>query len=77
MTIQIQQEFPHCARCGIMVHTRRARIVARGLDRRAVVFCSELCRDEYEDLVGLAERGDWAATGASTGRRERPTAVAS
>ena len=74
MTIQIQQEFPHCARCGIMVHTRRARIVGRGEDGRTLVFCSELCRDEYAELVGLADRGEWAAIG-TTGSGRRPTAV--
>lgn len=59
MTIQIQQTFPHCERCGIMLHTRRARIAARAADGRSLVFCSDLCRDEYAELYGLAERGDW------------------
>ena len=71
MTIQVQQTFPHCARCGIMVHTRRARIAARGLDGRPEVFCSELCRDEYADLFGLADRGEWRASGDVRGREVR------
>lgn len=58
MAIQINQEFPHCARCGIMVHTRRARIVAAGRDGASLIFCSELCRDEYADLVGLSSPGE-------------------
>jgi ribosomal protein L24E len=58
LSIQIKQVFPHCERCGKMVHTKRARIVARA-DSRLVIFCSELCRDEYEGLFGLSDRGRW------------------
>jgi hypothetical protein len=60
MGIQINQEFPHCARCGIMVHTRSFRIVASDNAGEPVVFCSELCRDEYAELVGLSSEGEGA-----------------
>lgn len=70
MTIQIQQTFPHCERCGIMIHTRRSRIVARALDDRTVVFCTDRCRDEYAELSGLADSGDWA-DGATASARSR------
>ena len=59
MTIQVQQTFPHCARCGIMLHFRRPRIAALDTDERRVLFCSELCRDEYAETPGLADRGAW------------------
>ena len=52
-----------------MMHTARPHIAARKsveaveLPRRSggalAVFCSELCRDEYAELFGLAEKGDW------------------
>jgi hypothetical protein len=70
MTIQIQQTFPHCERCGIMIHTRRERIVARTLDGREITLCSELCRDEYLDLYGLGERG--GQTSSAPRRRPNP-----
>jgi hypothetical protein len=71
LSIQIKQVFPHCERCGKMVHTRRPRIAARA-EGRPVVFCSELCRDEYDRLFGLSDRGQWigetpAAVGAQGG----------
>jgi hypothetical protein len=62
MTIQVRQEFAHCDRCGIMLHTSRSRIAARTDGGARVLFCSELCRDEYAELFGLSERGEWAAT---------------
>jgi len=70
MTIQIKQEFPHCARCGIMVHTKRRRIAAKDTANRPVVFCSDLCRDEHATLFGLADRGEWRATGETGGIRQ-------
>ena len=30
MAIQVKQEFPHCERCGIMIHERQRRIEAAG-----------------------------------------------
>jgi hypothetical protein len=58
--IQIQQTFPHCTRCGLMLHTSRRRIDAADTEGRRVPFCSELCRDEYAELVGLSDAGSWA-----------------
>lgn len=69
MTIQIQQTFPHCERCGIMIHTRRPRIVASTTSDRAVVFCSELCRGEYTDLFGLGDPGEWSQGSSATPAR--------
>jgi len=58
MAIQINQHFPHCARCGIMLHSSQDRIAARADDGRPLVFCSALCRDEYVELNGLADPGE-------------------
>jgi hypothetical protein len=56
--VRIDQTFPRCARCGRMIHDEAPRIeIGRG--RRATVLCSELCRDEYVALHGLADRGTW------------------
>ncbi len=65
MAIQVKQEFPHCERCGIMVHERRRRIAATG-GNGPVVYCSELCRDEYVEMHDLSDRGEWV-TGESAG----------
>ena len=59
MAIQIEQTFPRCRRCGKMIHTRAQRIVATDVDENTVVLCSNVCRDEYEALYGLADRGVW------------------
>ena len=70
MAIQVKQEFPHCERCGIMIHDRQRRIEADGGGREPLVFCSELCRDEYVEMHGLADRGAWVTgAGAGIGRR--------
>lgn len=66
MAIQVKQEFPHCARCGIMIHERRRRIEAAGPGRDPLVYCSEICRDEYVEMHGLTDRGRWV-TGAAAG----------
>ncbi len=68
MGIQITQTFPHCARCGRMMHTSQQRIVAHAEDGSVVQFCSELCRDEYRDLNGLGDNGAWKTPAAETRR---------
>ena len=57
--IQIEQTFPRCRRCGKMIHLRGERIEATGLDGASLVFCSEICRDEYAELFGLGDPGGW------------------
>ena len=70
MAIQVKQEFPHCERCGIMIHDRQRRIEADSGGREPLVFCSEICRDEYVEVHGLADRGTWVTgAGAGIGRR--------
>lgn len=70
MAIQVKQEFPHCARCGIMIHERQRRIEATGGGRDRLVYCSEICRDEYTEMHGLTDLGQWVTgTGAGIGRR--------
>ena len=69
MAIQVKQEFPHCERCGIMIHERQRRIEAGG-GRDPLVWCSELCRDEYVEMHGLADRGRWV-TGETAGLGRR------
>jgi hypothetical protein len=69
VTIQIQQTFPHCTRCGIMRHHSQPRIDALDADGKRVLFCTELCRDEYAELFGLSDRGAWAEGGAVRTRR--------
>jgi hypothetical protein len=69
VTIQVKQEFPHCERCGLMMHTSRPHIAARKSERAPVVFCSALCRDEYAELFGLAEKGDWVTVSERGGVR--------
>lgn len=69
MAIQVKQEFPHCERCGIMIHDRQRRIEAGG-GREPLVFCLEICRDEYVEMHGLADKGAWVSgAGAGIGRR--------
>jgi hypothetical protein len=63
VAIQIEQTFPRCRRCGKMIHLRGRRIRAAGADGAPVVLCSEICRDEYEGLYGLATRGEWVEAG--------------
>jgi hypothetical protein len=61
MTIQIEQKFPRCQRCGRMIHFEAARIEATSSQGRTVVFCSEECQGEYAELFGLAAPGTWAS----------------
>ena len=68
MGIQITQTFPHCARCGRMKHTSQPRIVAHAENGSVVQFCSELCRDEYQVLNGLADSGEWRTPANETRR---------
>lgn len=68
MPIQVKQDFPHCERCGKMVHTSRGRIAA-STSAGPVIFCSELCRDEYDELRGLVDRGTWVEGGETITRR--------
>ena len=67
MAIQIEQRFPKCDRCGVMLHVSTQRLVAlEGATTRQ--FCSELCRDEYAALTPLTTQGEWA-DGTRAGRR--------
>jgi hypothetical protein len=59
MPIQINQEFPHCARCGIMLHHSQGRFAAENTGGGRVVLCTDLCRTEYAELVGLAAQARW------------------
>jgi hypothetical protein len=69
MAIQIEQKFPRCRRCGKMIHFRAERIEATGTDGATVVLCSDVCRDEYAALFGLADPGR-RRLGTLAGRRE-------
>jgi hypothetical protein len=69
LTIQVKQEFPHCERCGRMMHTSRPHIAARRSGGAIVFFCSELCRNEYGELFGLDEQGDWVTVSEPGGVR--------
>jgi hypothetical protein len=42
-----------------MIHLRAPRIEIAGVSRRPLALCSELCRDEYVELHGLSDRGEW------------------
>lgn len=59
MTIQINQEFPHCARCGLMLHYSQGRFGARDAGGVELALCSELCRDEYAELNGYGTEPVW------------------
>lgn len=47
MPIQIEQKLPRCRRCGKLVHVRDAERVESG----GLLFCSNICRDEYAELL--------------------------
>lgn len=68
MAIQIEQRFPKCSRCGVMLHASAPRIVLRDAGR-ARHLCSERCRDEYLALTSLADRGEWMDGSRSSRRR--------
>lgn len=53
--IQIEQRQARCARCGKMINLRGFHLTETVTDGSQVLFCSALCRDEYETLFGLAE----------------------
>lgn len=71
VTIQIEQTFPHCERCGRMLHWRMPRFAAVTAAGAAVALCSERCRDEYERLDGTLRSSDWVegANAPQSGRR--------
>jgi hypothetical protein len=52
-----------------MIHFRTERIEAVGRDGAPVILCSDVCRDEYAALFGLADRGR-RRLGTLVGRRE-------
>jgi hypothetical protein len=52
-----------------MIHFRAERIEAVGRDGAPVVLCSDVCRDEYAALFGLAGAGQ-RRRGTLAGRRE-------
>ena len=49
MPIQIEQKIPRCLRCGNVVHDHSAE---RIVDDEGRLFCSQVCYEEYLDLVG-------------------------
>jgi len=70
MAIQVKQEVPRGEGCGRMIHERQRRVEADGGGRDPLVYCSEICRDEYVEMNGLADRGSWVTgAGAGIGRR--------
>jgi hypothetical protein len=71
MVIQIEQTFPRCDRCGRMIHGEAARIETTSAEGRAVVFCSEICRNEFAELFQLESLGQWTTgkQGATRSRR--------
>lgn len=56
MTIQIEQKFPRCQRCGKMIHFRAEHFGAVDRDGKKVVLCSEVCAREYADLISGADQ---------------------
>jgi hypothetical protein len=42
-----------------MMHHSRPRLAARDAEGARVLFCSELCRNEYAELIGLSDAGAW------------------
>jgi hypothetical protein len=52
-----------------MIALNAPRIEAVDVAGRRVSFCSEVCRDEFADIAGLIERGEWHV-GAAAGRLE-------
>jgi hypothetical protein len=53
--IQVDQRVPRCARCGKMINVRGAHLSAPADDGGRLLFCSEICGDEYASLFGLTE----------------------
>lgn len=53
-----------------MIHLRADRIEATGMAGERVVLCSEICRSEYAELFGLAERGEWRNPADATATRQ-------
>jgi GntR family transcriptional repressor for pyruvate dehydrogenase complex len=52
--IQIEQRVPRCARCGKMINVRGMHVEAEE-DGKRLLFCSELCQDEFGRLVDEAD----------------------
>ena len=69
--VRIEQVFPRCARCGKLINLHAPRIVIADGGRRQLMLCSEICRDEYVELHGLNDRGEWrqSETGTETTSR--------
>lgn len=69
MAIQINQQFPHCARCGIMLHSTQKQIDAVALDGKEIVFCSQRCFDEYRERWGFSSASNGSAVAADAPER--------
>lgn len=53
--IQIDQHQARCQRCGKMINLRGSHLRARLRDGSEAMFCASICRDEFEELFGLAD----------------------
>jgi hypothetical protein len=53
-----------------MIHLQADRIEAAGMAGENIVFCSEICRSEYQELFGLSDRGEWRSPAAATPTRQ-------
>jgi hypothetical protein len=70
VTIQIEQTFPHCERCGKMLHWRMPRIAAQTSEGETIAFCSELCQKEHEARTAPVAGAQWhEGSTAPAGRR--------
>lgn len=68
LAIQIEQKFPRCQRCGKLIHFRAERIEADDVSGKHIVFCTQICYDEFEARFGIGQPGVWR-TGSMAGQR--------
>jgi hypothetical protein len=68
LAIQIEQKFPRCQRCGKLIHFRAERIEADDLSGNHIVFCTQICYDEFEARFGIGVPGV-LRTGSMAGQR--------
>jgi hypothetical protein len=52
-----------------MIHVEAPRIEATSAEERALVFCSEICRDEFAELFDLVSPGNWTTRATPRPRR--------
>jgi len=53
MPVQIDQKLLRCARCGKMLHKNAPQVEVTKLDGKRLVFCPDICLDEYAALFDL------------------------